>query len=69
MPDWSQSPWSYDQVTWGVTPCHGHCGMKPAELLDDGIPRCIDCADELLEWRQAVEEDPRLRDALPAPGF
>lgn len=55
MPNWSLSPWRYDDVQWGLTPCHGHCALLPAECLLDRIPLCLDCAGDQLDRAQAVE--------------
>jgi hypothetical protein len=40
-----------------------------AELLVDGEPYCIDCADEWLDRMQAIEIYPALRESLPQLGY
>lgn len=56
--------WAYDEVAWGETDCACGC-MKPAQLLYDGVPLTIECADLLLERQQAIAIAPRLREQLP----
>lgn len=65
MPRWSGRTWQEHEVVWGVTLCHVHADPHPAEALLDGLPLCIDGADELLERIAAVELAPALRELLP----
>lgn len=60
--------WAYDDVVWGSTECQRKACSRPAACLFDGLPLCIDDADELLERTQAVEIAPDLRELLPAWG-
>lgn len=56
----------YDDVRWGIEPCTGHeeC-THMADLLYDGQPLCIECADLLLHRQNAIGRLPQLREQLP----
>lgn len=63
MPATSTADW-----TPQTTPlCSRRC-MRQAELLVDGEPYCITCADEWVERVEAVEISPRIHGLLPPLG-
>lgn len=54
------------EVRWGVAFCTGaESCARYAELLYDGQPLCIDCADLLLQRHVAISENPALLTSLP----
>lgn len=55
---------SYDEVHWGDTLCACGC-CYPAQLLYDGLPMTIDCADRLLDRQLAFEIAPEKAHLLP----
>lgn len=57
--------WRGDDIVPGSTECQRKSCSKPAEVVLDGLPLCIDDADSLLERVQAVELAPELRELLP----
>ena len=57
--------WRFEQVAWGETECGRRGCSEPAELLLDGLPRCLDCADEEVERLEAVSLRPDFRELLP----
>ncbi len=57
---------AYDDVVWGISECQRRPCSAAAELLYDGLPLCIACADRLLERQLAIAIEPRVRDLLPA---
>ncbi len=44
--------------------CAGRCG-RTWELVLDGYPYCLDCADRIADRRAAVEINPALAAKLP----
>lgn len=62
---WTGREWDVDDVRWGVTGCSAPNCEESAELLWDGEPFCIDCADLLLERLAALEFNPRANEFLP----
>lgn len=58
---------TYETCAWGSQAC---VGMEEcpgyAELLYDGQPLCIRCADLLLERHVAISETPQIAQQLPA---
>lgn len=58
--------YEYHEVRWGITPCRGQwvC-QQMADLLFDGQPLCIDCADILWQRIHAIGLNPELRNQLP----
>lgn len=57
---WFGRRWSEANIVWGETACERpHCG-KLAECIADGIPVCIDCADDYCERIIATELNPEL---------
>ncbi len=61
-----QRLFEYHDVRWGVQFCTGRvlC-YSLAELLYEGQPLCIDCADILLQRHVAISEAPQLLMMLP----
>jgi len=64
---WSDREWDWSEVSWGDTLCAARC-MRPAQLLLDGLPYCIPCADRSIERLAAISILPRLRSELPPLG-
>lgn len=58
--------WRYEQVAWGMTECHRRRCSNAAELLYDGLPLCVDCADDLLERVHVLAVNPELAATMPA---
>jgi hypothetical protein len=57
--------WDYDEVMWGEQPCHYCFGRRMVELLLDGTPVCVPCADLIFDRIVAVSMLPRMRELLP----
>jgi len=57
--------WEYSEVHWGVTGCSAPFCAEPAELLLDGDPLCIACADKVIERVEIVARYPGAREWLP----
>lgn len=55
----------YDDVRWGDQLCELDRCMRPAEVLLNGVPTTIECADRAIERLEAVSVYPRMRELLP----
>lgn len=56
----------WSEVKWGIQPCTGRrtC-YEMADLLFDGQPLCVDCADVYLQRIIAIGMNQTLRTLLP----
>lgn len=59
--------WLASDVAWGDTLCATKC-CTPAQLLLDGLPYCIACADLAIARLIAIAILPELREQLPPLG-
>lgn len=57
--------WDYDEVDWTSQRCYRCLFANVVELLVDGEPLCIGCADELVERVAAISIYPAMRETLP----
>lgn len=55
----------YDDVTWGDQLCLASNCMRVADVLLDGVPCCIPCADDVIERWIAVTMLPAIAQSLP----
>ena len=51
------------EIEWGYALCAYKC-MRPADVLLDGLPLCIPCADATVDRANALGEQPSLRQIL-----